>query len=414
MIYEDSILDKFIINRVSSVEKLNEMKEQGLLQPNQIYLVDGESKVLGLPIGMILPSAIVQNDARLHLLDGAELPRNGIYTEFCNWVDENITNVPNCPIEVYEDQLNTYGQCGMFVVTDTYIRLPKITKYIENASDINMIGASLNAGLPNITGTFDSRPHTSGSTSYGGALADGSGAFSFTKHGATYTGTGTAESSTSSYNDRMSFDASRSSEIYGRSDTVQPEATQYPYYIVIGTVLKTEVEVNIDSIITDLNNKADKNASNLSTANIASWKENLGYENIETIYDMSSSDSSLNWGYTSGIEGGGTTGVTISNKDFSKYKKLLVYYRFWTPTVGKDATSHLEVDLDKLVSSVYSGMNTGYVVFENSWIFMQTILAYVNSAKTSITICGWRNCNSGADATKNVANGKCYKIIGVY
>lgn len=43
------------------------------------------------------------------------------------------------------------------------------------------------------------------------------------------------------------------------------------------------------------------------------------YNNVETVYDMTSSDSSINWGYTSGIQGG----VTISGKDFSKYDKLV-------------------------------------------------------------------------------------------
>lgn len=42
MNYEDITLNQFVVNRVPSLEKLNEMKEQGLLQPNQVYLVEGE------------------------------------------------------------------------------------------------------------------------------------------------------------------------------------------------------------------------------------------------------------------------------------------------------------------------------------------------------------------------------------
>ena len=41
----------------------------------------------------------------------------------------------------------------------------------------------------------------------------------------------------------------------------------------------------------------------------------------EVVYDMTSSDASKNWGYTSGIQGG----VTVSGKDFSKYDKLMFY-----------------------------------------------------------------------------------------
>ena len=42
MAYEDISLNQFVVNRVPSLEKLNEMKEQNLLQPNQVYLVEGE------------------------------------------------------------------------------------------------------------------------------------------------------------------------------------------------------------------------------------------------------------------------------------------------------------------------------------------------------------------------------------
>lgn len=219
----------------------------------KLIKIAGNERRSYLPLGTIICSAIIQNDAGLHLLDGSTLPCNGIYADFCTWLKANIDNVPTCTEEEFVLEVSTYGQCGKFVITDDYVVLPKITKFIEGLSNIGDIGTSLEAGLPNITGTFDGRPHTSGSTSYGGALVDGSGAFSFTKHGATYTGTGTAESSTSSHNDRMSFDASRSSEVYSKSNTVQPQATKYPYYIVVASIIKTDVTANIDNIISDLN-----------------------------------------------------------------------------------------------------------------------------------------------------------------
>ena len=48
-----------------------------------------------------------------------------------------------------------------------------------------------------------------------------------------------------------------SSSIYGNSSTVQPQSIKVFYYIVIATKTKTDIEVDIDEIATDLNNKAN-------------------------------------------------------------------------------------------------------------------------------------------------------------
>lgn len=79
-----------------------------------------------------------------------------------------------------------------------------------------------------------------------------------------------------------------------------------------------------------INNKASLDGSNLSETNISSWRETLGItdnnfelpdtvEQTEVIYDMN--DSTKDWGYSGGIQ----TGVTITGKDFSKYKYLKIY-----------------------------------------------------------------------------------------
>lgn len=51
-------------------------------------------------------------------------------------------------------------------------------------------------------------------------------------------------------------------------------------------------------------------------------KEIADVEHIETIYDMSSSDSNINLGYTGGIQ----PGTTISNLALSKYKTLRIWF----------------------------------------------------------------------------------------
>ena len=100
----------------------------------------------------------------------------------------------------------------------------------------------MGAGLPNIQGTL------TGSASQ---VVPPTGSES----GALYTSTKTVTqyislggSSASRKGGIVSFDASKSNSIYGNSDTVQSQTTKYYFYIVIGTVTKTDLLVDIDNI----------------------------------------------------------------------------------------------------------------------------------------------------------------------
>lgn len=76
-----------------------------------------------------------------------------------------------------------------------------------------MPGHTHERGTMDIVGTFSGRPHTSGNITYGGALTagdDNTGAFSLTTGGGSVSNNGVAESSTSSADDLMDFQASRS------------------------------------------------------------------------------------------------------------------------------------------------------------------------------------------------------------
>lgn len=106
----------------------------------------------------------------------------------------------------------------------TTFRVPSLNCWVKGANGIEEVGSYLSAGLPNITGTIESRPHTSGNTKYSGAVVGASGAFKFTKMTSTVTNTGCAESSTESSNDVTTFSAQTSNPIYGNSDTVQPKS----------------------------------------------------------------------------------------------------------------------------------------------------------------------------------------------
>lgn len=130
--------------------------------------------------------------------------------------------------------------------TSTF-RTPLLSAYIKGADSTNSLGSYLSAGLPNITGTIESRPHTSGNTQYGGAVVGASGAFKFTKMTSTTTNTGCAESSTQSGNDVTTFSAQTSNPIYGNSTTVTPETMQ-------GIWVIKAIGIIIDNNNTDISN----------------------------------------------------------------------------------------------------------------------------------------------------------------
>lgn len=200
-----------------------------------------------MPVGSIISSAIPLTDAGVHLLDGGLISTVGVYADFATLLNTLVQAGYNltCTQAQFDADVTRTGNCGKFVIdtTNNTIRLPKITRFIQGLTNLTDIGTSLSAGLPNITGNLSTRSNTSNT-----------GAFT-TKTLATSIDGGSTTLGTA-------FDASRSNPIYGNSDTVQPEATQYPYYIVLSNATKTEIEVDIDQVTSDLNQKADKDLSN--------------------------------------------------------------------------------------------------------------------------------------------------------
>ena len=144
------------------------------------------------------------------------------------------------------------------------VRLPKITGILEGTTDVTALGDLIEqyVKLPNITGAMSfpsgaTQVSGDGATlgSSSGRAANGAGGSSAGNWG----GTGMAS---------YTLDASRSSSVYsgdGTDTKIQPQALKVLYYIVIATTTKTEIEVDIDEIATDLNGKADVDLTNINT-----------------------------------------------------------------------------------------------------------------------------------------------------
>lgn len=159
----------------------------------------------------------------------------------------------------WQHTVTTYGSCGKFVydsVKNT-VRLPKIFDIIQGTSDINALGDLVEAGLPNIEGRVIS------STSYIFHRNGASGAFKISGTN----GVGPAASSNNDGNNTITFDASRSSSVYGKSDTVQPQTIKVLFYIVVANSSRKDIGVNTEKNIVDNNLKADKDFSNVVLPN---------------------------------------------------------------------------------------------------------------------------------------------------
>lgn len=210
-------------------------------------------------IGEIVASTIPLTDAGLHLLDGS-LIQYGSYQAFVDYIADLYDSGDYTAI--FETEANwqtavtTYGVCGKFVYdsVNNTVRLPKITGIVEGTTDLTALGDLVEAGLPNITGTFIATTWTNAPTS--------TGAFS------------TSSTATSGYrgtspNDcqwTVTLNAANSSSIYGNSPTVQPQTIKVLYYIVIANSTKTQIQVDIDEIATDLNGKADVDLTNVNNS----------------------------------------------------------------------------------------------------------------------------------------------------
>ena len=98
-------------------------------------------------------------------------------------------------------------------------------RVLMGASDTHPAGTTVEAGLPNITGNFSSRPHMNGNLSVGGSIVSADGKlFVHLPQASDGKDNSMTETDRVYKSDVTFFDASRSNSIYGASDTVQPPA----------------------------------------------------------------------------------------------------------------------------------------------------------------------------------------------
>ena len=239
----------------------------------------GDVKVLTtLEIGDIgiAPLGIDETKGKRRYLNG-QLIIQDQYEQFTNKVKSAVSLYPSLACTESEWQttatMTVGGQVGKFVVDDDAgtIRLPKIIMPIQGLTDLSKLGEIVEAGLPNITGSFG--------TVIKQANNFNNGAFYQTKINNDQKVLGTGLSATVD----TGFEASRSNPIYGNSTTVQQEQIQYPYFIQVATGAETE-----DNIINEieLNNPFFLGMSQYfeTAPNNSSWLKSEGQWNAKAVY----------------------------------------------------------------------------------------------------------------------------------
>lgn len=98
-------------------------------------------------------------------------------------------------------------------------------RVLMGASDTHLAGTTVEAGLPNIKGSFEARPHMSGNEFVGGSITGGDGKlFAHSIQTSNNLNNSMTETGNVYKSDVVFFNASASNSIYGASTTVQPPA----------------------------------------------------------------------------------------------------------------------------------------------------------------------------------------------
>lgn len=249
---------------------------------------------------------------------------------------------------------NTMGTAWFYGIDteNERIFLPRNNYFEQATGDVSEVGQSVEAGLPNVTGSI------TGAHSGQGIFRTTSGAFTLSS-GPTQWGAGgqSAENTNNNYR-QANFDASRSNQIYGKSDTVQPNAVKKLLYICVGNTSSyesvTEV-VNRGVEILEQVNQGIESRVMLDGSNAEFPYVIETYANGSSWYRVYSDGWCEQGGVTASIAGSASI-VTSYLKNFINTNYTLLTQGLGAYTAKAEANSIVS---DKQTSSftLYSGYN---------------------------------------------------------
>ena len=220
-----------------------------------------------LPVGSVFASVGRLDDERFTLLDGKIISRIGTYEAFCNKVVEKVQagTWKACTEEEFNLEVSETGQCGKFVVSNDYVRIPKLGNSLCSGvidGKIPVVGNGMTLGFTdgtNNAGTvFNSQSNIQ---TAGGAYGKNVGTLTTGETGLT-----------GNSNIGITTDPTKSG-IEGKINSVEVF-----YYMVISTEGQTaSVEIDINQVYEDMNLKANSDLSNVASVSSGFKEQSVGW-----------------------------------------------------------------------------------------------------------------------------------------
>lgn len=266
-------------------------------------------------------------------LNGQIVERNNNTEEFFTRLQQITTLYPSllCTEEEWQaaKTLSAFGQVGKFVFNYSgdniiSVRIPAIVN-VQGLFDLQNLGMTVEAGLPDHSHTV-----TAFWWDGSGVAEEGRGAPDYGHH-----------------RELTTTNASASNSVYGKSNTVQEEAVQYPYFIQIAQGQYTMKTIRNDWEISNPYTIFDAKQSQYPLNN-ASWLKSLGQWNEKSVYTYAY--EALLVELNNSIE----TNTTVDLPSGGKYTKHL-------QTVNFDVNKVIKVKSPVIEEGILTPTDTDYV-----------------------------------------------------
>lgn len=334
--------------------------------------LDGENTSTSLIPNQTIISELPLTDANLHLKDGAVLSGSGAYSAYVNLISNlykgGTASSSFCSEVEWQTSNTNYGFCNKFVydpVANT-VRLPKINslhgaliKSSQSGNDWYRIyqdgwceqGSRVSA--PHVNEGFSvvvTLPVAFRNASYYCNWISADGELTL---GEGTRGVRTTSNSTITIYNGQDIDMIANWFACGYTDLTDLQASPIYEYIVIGTVSKTDIQIDIDQVMTDLALKADKDLTNAILT--SAFATAMNSANIRTVVETYVNGAS--W-YRVWSDGWCEQGTYIYQTSVSSDYTLLKPYRDTNYTVVASTS------ISSAVSVVITSNSTISIMFQ--------------------------------------------------
>ena len=162
--------------------------------------------------------------------------------------------------DTIDNLFTTTGIADFYILdsSNNQFYLPRSRWFAQFTPDTNLVNNFNEAGLPDIEGTATARSFTdAGTFSTTGAFYDaGTSGFDISQH------------NSGGRSSILGFKASNFNSLYSNSETVQPASSNKLLYYKVGNTIVNESSIDIGNVLSELQQKANKDLSNVDTYSI--------------------------------------------------------------------------------------------------------------------------------------------------